>query len=279
MDKLYPEGALVVMPVDENQWSFEYPRLSWEMLEAFHDAIELWRAGHIAEAEAEFVRLVTAFPEFIDARHHLALLLSETGRGEEAYQAWHRAVEVGLSGLPETFEMGRDQLPWVMVENRPFLRACHGLGLKYLERGQVEQALDVFEDMLALNPGDNQGVRALVIDCYFQLGDPEGVLEICELYPDDAMEQVLYGRVLALYQLGFKAEAKEALDEAIKWLPLVGKELAKKRHQHPKGRRADFVVYGGAEQAYFYWKDQGQYWKDTPGAIEWVRACLQKRSD
>jgi tetratricopeptide (TPR) repeat protein len=246
-------------------------------MEEFHEALEHWRVGDVAVAEDMYQDLVGEYPEFIDVHHHLALLFSETGRGKEAFRLWQEVVDMGLSCLPEAFEMGQHLLPWPFLENRPFLRAYHGLGLEYLARGRVEKALEMFENILAMNPGDNQGVRALVTDCGFRLKRPQDVLAACDRYPDDGMEQLMYGRALALYQLGRRDEAAEALDDAIELLPLVAKELTKKRHQRPKDLRQDYITYGGADQAYIYWMEQGQHWKDTPGAIEFVRERLQRQ--
>jgi tetratricopeptide (TPR) repeat protein len=272
-----PEGAILVIQAGGAEWRFEYPRLSWDVMEEFHEALEYWRVGDVAVTEDMYRDLVDEYPEFIDVHHHLALLLNDTGRDEEAFQLWQEVVGLGLSCLPEEFEMGRDLLPWLILENRPFLRAYHGLGLEYLARGKTEKALEMFENILAMNPGDNQGVRALVVDCSFQLNRPKDVLVICNRYPDDGMEQLMYGRALALYQLGRRDEAAEALDDAIEFLPLVAKELTKKRHQRPKDLRRNYITYGGADQAYTYWMEQGQHWKNTPGAIEFVMECLQRQ--
>ena len=84
----------------------------------------------------------------------------------------------------------------------------------------------------------------------------------------------VYGRALALYQLGRKARAGKALREAMEYLPLIAEELAKRRHRRPKNLRWDRVTVGGADQAYLYWHDEGQLWRKTPGAIEWVRSFL-----
>lgn len=272
----YPEGALFVRQLHDEMWTFEYPRIDWDTLEEFHAAIELWWAGRVVEAETEYRRLIAAFPEFIDAYHHLALLLNYIGRESEAHEIWQRTVKMGLEVLPETLERGSDELPWSVLENRPFLRAYHALGLHYLNRGDVEEALEIFEHMLDLNPGDNQGARALAIDGYFRLRDPESVLEICKRYEGDGMEQVVYGRALALYQLGRRAEAKEALCRAIEWLPLVGQELVKDEHEPPPDMRPDRITLGGADQAYAYWQQQGQYWERTYGALELVKECLRE---
>jgi tetratricopeptide (TPR) repeat protein len=258
----------------EDMWTFEYPRLSAKVYDEFYEAIDLWHMGQEGLAEQELRRLVDAFPEFIDAHHHLALLLEEAGREREAFQIWREVVSLGLNCLPEEFETSQGHLPWFILENRPFLRVYHALGLEVLENGEVERALAIFLEILAMNPNDNQGVRELAIGCYFALGRPEGALEICGRYPDDALEGVMYGRALALYQLGREEKARGALLQAIEAMPLIARELVKKRHRRPKDLDPAHVTYGGADQAYYYWVDQGQYWSETPGAIEFVRACL-----
>jgi len=270
-----PKGAIVVKPLGDNWWEFEYPRLGWDVYDEFEDAIDTWEVGLVEIAEKGFRKLIREFPEFIDAHHHLALLLDEEGREREAFQIWRDAVALGLSCLPEEFAMGRDLLPWGCLDNRPFLRAYQALGLEYLERGAVADALGVFQNILAVNPNDNQGVRALAIDCNFVLRRPDRVLEICDRYPEDGMEYVMYGRALALYQQGQHVEAEAALREAIEYLPLVAQELVKKRHRAPKDLRPDSVTIGGPDQAYYYWKEQGQHWKKTSGAIEFVAKGLE----
>ena len=273
-DVRFSKDVLAVTHMGERDWTFEYPRLTWEAIDKFHEALEYWRVGDYAVAEEMYHELIGDFPEFIDVHHHLALILNLTDREEEAFQMWLKLVEMSLDCFPEQFEMGQDRLPWFVLENRPFLRAYHSLGLEYLDRGDVVRALKVFNNILAMNPGDNQGVRALVIDCYFHLDCPDDVMAVCNQFADDGLEQVLYGRPLALLQLGQRDGAKEALQQAITFLPLVARELVKTRHPKPKNLREDTVTYGGADQAYFYWLDQGRYWKRTPGALDLVRECL-----
>ncbi len=272
-----PKGALIVRRVYGEVWQFEYPRLDDEAYDELHEAIDLWEMGKLAEAERRYRRLIEMYPEFIDAYHHLALAVSDQGREDEAFELWQEAVELGLGCLPGDFERGRHQLPWGILENRPFLRAYHALGLGYLGRGEVEKALGIFEGILTMNPGDNQGVRALVVDCNLWLKRPEAVIELADRYPGDAMEGVVYGRVLALYQLGRRREAEEALEGAIRMYPLIAEELLKTDHPQPEGLRRGWVTMGGADQAYYYWMEQEEYWEETPGALDLVRRCLARR--
>lgn len=269
-----PPDALSVEPRGDEHWEFVYPRLTLTIYDFFEDAIEAWRVGDVEYAEGRYRRLLSDYPEFIDVYHHLAMLLDEAGREAEAFALWQHVGKIGLECLPEEICSGSGSLPWLFLDNRPFLRAYHGLALEILERGEVEKALEAFLRLLAWNPNDNQGVRALAVDCYFRLNQPEGVLEICELFPDDGMEGVLFGRPLALYQVGEIERAREALVLAVDNLPLVAQELVKERHRKPKGLRLDRVALWSPEQAYLYWKEQGQYWEKTPGALDLLREVL-----
>ena len=139
-------------------------------------------------------------------------------------------------------------------------------------RGKKKEALQ----LLALNLGDNQGIRALITECCFSLNSPEEVLKVCDKYPEDGMAEILYGRPLALFQLGKKEEAEKAMKEAIRFLPLVAKELIKTKHKKPKSVIPGCITWGGADEAHEYWKMSGKYWKNTEGAIDFVKECLEK---
>jgi tetratricopeptide (TPR) repeat protein len=261
----------------KNEWSFEYPRLDGRAYDLFHEALEYLDAGESKNAESELRMLLDGFPEFIDVYHHLAMVLQQTRRQKEARLLWQAAVKIGLDAMPSTFKQAHDRLPWGILENRPFLRAYHSWGLVLLNEGQTEQALAIFEQILSFNPNDNQGIRALAIDCFFRLGKPEKVLALCNRYRNDAMEEVLYGRPLALFQQRKIQQADTALKGAISLLPLVAQELVKKTHRPPKNLSSDYITHGGKDQAYYYWMQQGQHWQNTSGALEWVASALENR--
>ena len=143
-----PEGAIVVRELEDGMWVFEYPRLWAFVMEEFHWAIENWEYGDSEVAEGIYRRLIRSYPEFIDAYHHLAILLSESDREQEAFETWREAVAIGMDALPDRFHVGVGLLPWGLHDNRPFLRAFHALGLEYLERGRTREALEIFVALL-----------------------------------------------------------------------------------------------------------------------------------
>lgn len=50
-------------------------------------------------------------------------------------------------------------LPWGLIDNRPFLRCMHGVGICTWRLGDIRAAKALFTKMLWLNPGDHQGAR------------------------------------------------------------------------------------------------------------------------
>jgi len=262
--------------VAPHEWEFVYPDISGDLMDQFHAGCELYEEGDLDEAERVFRAVLAEMPDHLDALHHLALVLSERGFDDQARDLWEQAVRIGHKAFPQDFQLGRDRLEWGWLENRPFLRCLHGLALTRYNDGEIEEALRLFRELLSLNPNDNQGVRAMAEEALFKLGRFEDALEIAKQYPNDIMPETLYGRALALFKLGQRQEATVALQEAIEYLPLVAKELLKTKHHLPRTARPDMVTVGGADEAYYYWEDWGQFWEEDTEALEWLRGIMKQ---
>jgi tetratricopeptide (TPR) repeat protein len=257
------------------EWRFaEFPH---EVEIIFNDLLDARDYGSVtpADMERQLRGLLCEAPNFIDVYHHLAMFLEERGKGQEAQLLWAQAVNIGMQSFIEKFCADGNRLEWGWFENRPFLRAYHAFGLQYLDKGNIEMALSVFRTILALNPGDNQGIRALAVVCCLKLAMYKDVLKVCEDFSGDHMAETVYGRVLALYALKQMAKAEKALREAVVAMPLVAEELAKARHSRPRNLREGHYTVGGSDQAWYYWQEAGELWAQVPGAIEFVRGFLK----
>lgn len=262
--------------VASNEWKFEYPHIVTSLHGKFYEALDLMNDGYSDESEKILRLIIEKSPEYIDAYHHLALLLLNREDITAAFQLWMKAVDIGTQCFPKKFTFGKDLLEWGWLDNRPFLRACESLGSVLYDIGEVEEALKIFNNILSLNPNDNQGIRSFAIQAHFDLEQPEEVLKICDCYPDDILADTLYGRPLALFQTGKRDQAEQYMKEAIESLPLIAKELTKKRHRRPKNMMDGYLTVGGQDEAYDYWQRSGKFWKDTEGAIGFVKDCLKK---
>ncbi len=266
---------LKLSPVAAHEWEFVFPDVYNDLRDEFFSGCESYEKGHLDEAERAFRAVLARMPDHLDALHHLAIVLSKRNLGDQALDLWEQAVRIGRKGFPQGFEAGLDRLEWGWLGNRPFLRSLQGLALARYEDGKLEEALDLFQELLSLNPNDNQGVRAMVVQALFELGRFEDALKITEQYIDDAMPETLYGRALALFKLGRKREATATLKKAVKYLPLVAKELLKTRHHLPKTASPDVVTLGGTDEAYYYWEHSGHFWEEDHKALEWLRGVVR----
>jgi tetratricopeptide (TPR) repeat protein len=261
--------------VAPHEWEFVFPDVYNDLIDEFYSGCEFCEKGNLDEAERAFRAVLAQMPDRLDALHRLALVLSKRGLADQALDLWEQAVRIGHTAFPQDFEAVRDRLEWGWLENRPFLRCLHGLALAEYHEDKAAEALSLFQELLALNPDDNQGARAMAVEALFKLCRFEAALKITEQYSDDVMPETLYGRALALFRLSRKREATATLRKAVKYLPLVAKELMKTKHRLPATARPDVVTLGGTDQAYYYWEHWGDFWEEDYEAVEWLRAVVR----
>ena len=289
MIKHTPKEPLQFIDMGEKEWRFDAPDTDLSVHEEFDAILDIgfsdfggisYDPANLKKA-ANLLRIfIMQHPEHIDAYHHLAMIYEGTGRLPEAQALWEKATNIGLQKIVEQFCGMGNKIPWGWLDNRPFLRACHSLGLQYMKWGSMAQATAVFETILNANPNDNQGIRSLLVECYFAADKPEKILRLSMKFPDDTEENLLYGKVLALFKMTKQEKAEKALGTAIRCLPNIARELAKKTHRRPEGMESRFLTHGSVDQAFNYWERQGHVWKNTPGALELVKDfCSARQRD
>ena len=265
-----------LVEIERNDWIFRDPTITYEIDDKLDQALDIWEAGHDESAEKMLRAVVEACPNHIDALHHLSLIYNEQGRKLEAYVFCQAAVSIGLQAIPRKFKWDNARVTWGMLENRPFMRAYHNLGLWHFHSGRYDDAIEIFQRLLSVNPGDNQGVRYLLPICWFKKNELSAILDLCSQYPNDIGPEILYSRALALARLGRDKDARTVLENCVVELPLVGKEILKKRHPRPKSYTEGYITLGGPDQAYVYWRDFGKYWSASESAMNLLRQAMKQ---
>jgi hypothetical protein len=264
-------GAIRVRRRQGSEWAFEPAPDNPE----FDAGCELLDEGQPRKAQAMFERALKRNPGDIDALHHLAVVLDQNGNSEEARRLWTDAVRLGREVVPAEFQKGRDRLRWGWLENRPYLRALHGLGCSHLGLGKKADALAIFEEILDLNPDDNQGVREPALQLYLEAGQMDKALELVNVkYKDDAMAGLLYGRPLVLFRTGDRTQAEKELKAAVKFRPKIAGELLKTSHRRPEDEMPGYITMGGWDEAFEYWVGFGRFW--APDVLDWLREIADK---
>lgn len=121
-------------------------------------AVELREAGEFAKADRVLTGMLIADLRCLDAHAHLGNLDFDHDQ-EKALRHYDIGRQIGELSLGQDFA---GVLPWVLIDNRPYLRCLQGYSLCLWRLKRFDEAADVFARMLWLNPSDNQGARFLI---------------------------------------------------------------------------------------------------------------------
>ncbi len=206
------------------------------------------------------------------------VLLAEEDAGslEEARELYQKGVEAGERALGrETFEEEAGHF-WGILETRPYMRARQGLAVCLWELGERQEAIDHYQQMLDLNPGDNQGIRYELAGCLLDEELDEELGELLERYEEDASALWVYTRALwAFRKEGDTEEASAALKEAIETNSYVPLYLL--GHKGLPSALPDLMGFGDESEAVAYFARALTGWLRTPSALEWLRGNVDER--
>jgi tetratricopeptide (TPR) repeat protein len=162
------------------------------------------------------------------------------------------------------------QIPWSRARNRPALRLLFRRYLSQMEEGQPQGAGETLETLLRLNPSDNHGIRAELMNHYLRAGEDAKALALARHFPGDVLVDLAYGEVLALYRLGEQEGARVALRTATRRLPRVPHYLTRKRVKQPRLSPLGMTP-GGEDQAWLYREAMRDVWESEPGLLKWMK--------
>lgn len=249
---------MMLKKIASHTWVFENNNYAAE--EALDRILDELSAQSFLSAETKIDKLLLDFPEFIDGWVHLAIIYQSTGRKREAYLANREAYRICLNVLPKKFNWNKDKLEWGFHENRPFLRACFNLALHMIVGKMKDEAVQILENLICVSPHENLGARYLLLKTYLLDQNIPAIEILFNKYPDDYSSEFYYGQILlALLQQDSEA-AQDALKKARLEFPYILKELKKKKHTKPSTFDEGYIVAGGKEEAYVYWREFGTLW-------------------
>lgn len=206
-----------------------------------------------------------------DCADAYVLLAEESAKTiEEAMELYAAGVKAGERALGEDlFEEAVGHF-WGLLETRPYMRARVGLASCLWQLGQRQEAIGHYQEMLRLNPSDNQGIRYLLLTCYMEEGMVADIERLLAQYEDDASATWFYNRALFLFaQDKSSKKAKVQLQEALKYNPYVPAYLLG-RKRLPK-QLPSYVGFGDENEAVSYVAEASHLWLQIEGALNWLQ--------
>jgi len=235
---------------------------AWEMVHA-RDRVELAKQA------------LALWSDCADA--WLILAEDEAKTLTQACECYRQAVAAGERALGEQAFVDDVGHFWSLLATRPYMRARQGLARLLKEMGRTDEAAGHLREMLRLNPGDNQGNRYHLLHLLLAAGRDDETAELLHEYAGDSLAEWVYGRALLAYrQHGVSVKADRLLQAALECNAFVPAYLLGRRRL-PRQLPAT-IGFGDNNEAIAYAADYKLIWKQTSGALVWLKSGLGKQT-
>ena len=238
--------------------------------ERIYDALEArgWRRLQLARQALEICG---------DCADAYVLLAEDARNVTEARKLYAQGVAAGERALgAETFKESAGRF-WGLIETRPYMRARAGLASCLWAEGAREEAVDHYRELIRLNPGDNQGIRYVLVGALLEMDLFEELESLLGKYADDGAATWAYVRALVTYKKeGNSKTARKQIQEAMKTNRHVPDYLLGQKDLPPE--TPAYYEPGQDSEAACCALEIMDGWQQDGRALEWLaRVAGQKR--
>jgi len=194
------------------------------------------------------------------------LLLAESTRNaERAIEMFQHAKEIGKTQLGSAMKEAVGHF-WDCSETRPFMRACHGLANALQRAGQTSDAIFEYQEMLRLNPNDNQGVRYELIPLLVAHDREPDAIGLLDAYQEETAFWAYMKSLVEFRRNGNSPAAKKAMRSAFKANQYVVTVM-----QSPEPPRfPESYSLGSPEEAMICIDEMAKAWEESEGYVDWM---------
>ena len=229
---------------------------------------QAWEEGGTIKGHKAAYRGLEHSPYCADALNYLSLY---SKYDEEKCLLSKRAVLVGKAALGDLFIKKNTGHFWMILETRPYMRALLGLADCHRNQNEYAQALEIYREMLKLNPSDNQGVRYAIGDLLLLLDRRAELEQFFKEHGEEESCFMLYNQALYLFRTD-SDNAQKILHKAIAANKHVCSYLSGEKYipyHLPK-----HYSWGEPSEAICYAAEAKKTWEKSPGAFEWLKNNL-----
>lgn len=232
-------------------------------------AQQLSDRAYAADDPLEKTRLAHQALEFSDLCVDAFVLLGayDAETPEEALAWYEKGVEAGQKAVDEEVAGGTEGKLWEVPETRAYMRARGGLAITLHELGRTDEAIAHAEELLRLNPRDDQNISHFLVHWWVQVGKPEKAARLLDTYEHDGTAAWSYAHLLVALAGDQQAEEEylgQVYREATKANDLIAEYLLGTRE--PPVDRHSLVPKEAEALEYAY--RMGPAWNTLPGFLE-----------
>jgi len=208
---------------------------------------------------------LTICPDCADA---YVILAEYSHTSEKSLDLYAQGVAAGARSLGQKIFEEEAGHFYGMVSTRPYMRARCGLAHLLARQGRLDEAVDHFQEMLRLNPDDNQGVRYTLMPLLLRRNRDVEAARLLKAF-DEPTAVWRYAKALLAFRLsGRSATACAELREAIRQNPhVVEWLLSDEEIPQPSS-----YALGSPEEAAVCAEELRPAFQASPGALDWLKA-------
>jgi tetratricopeptide (TPR) repeat protein len=212
-------------------------------------------------------RALALSPECVEA---WLVLGDAAASADTALAHYQRGLDAGERAIgAANFAAWRGEF-WEHLETRSYMHARLSLAEALADLGRDVEACEHYQEMLALNPNDNQGARYGLLLTLLDHRRDEEAGALLDRYADDGQAIWLYGRTLwHLRTQGDSPDTRAALDDARRANPHVVKYLLQPDSM-PLEAEPQFA-FGSKEEGAYAAEELLEAFEMTDGALAWLR--------
>jgi len=212
-------------------------------------------------------------PNNVDAYNYLAGIEKDI---DKAIKMFEKAIKAGEKTLGKKFFKEEKGYFWGIIETRPYMRAKAGLADCFVAKKEIEKAIYIYEEMLELNPNDNQGIRYLLSTLLLSKNDLTKFKSFIENIEEEDCAVWTYNNALYYFKKsGQTAKSDKALLNAYKSNKYVIDYMLGIKEMPDE--LPQYIGIGDENEAVSYVNEAWPIWEKTAGAFDWLYNFKQKR--
>lgn len=211
-------------------------------------------------------------PDCIEAYEYLGDMENSA---DLALVFFEKGVAIGRRVFGGKYLTERKGIFWGFHETRSFMRCLSACSQCLYITGRVDEAVAILEEMIELNPNDNQGVRDYLMVYLMELSEDAKFEKYEAMYKDDFGAFSAFNRALyAFKSKGPSVGSNEKLKKAIDDNSFVPVQLLSRK---AITGLPDGYQLGSKEEAKIYAGFARNVWRKMDGAIIWLKLQASKQ--
>jgi tetratricopeptide (TPR) repeat protein len=181
-----------------------------------------------------------------------------------------KAISIGKKKFGGKYLKENRRYFWGVHETRPYMRCLQAYAECLYLIGKIKEGISIMEELISLNPNDNQGIRDFLLLYLIEDKQPLKFVKYDNMFKDDTMTFMLFNRALFAYQTEGNTESatkklKSAIQKNKHVAPLI---LSKKEIEET----VSSYSIGSKDEAIYYSIAAKDIWYKIDGAVDWLKA-------